>query len=182
MPRGPRYLPPGWSVEVTTRTICGFFLLPATRNFARIFTGILATTLVQSSSTVTTLTVGLVASGLLNVPSAIPVIMGANIGTTVTNTIVSMGHITRPDEFRRAMAMAAVRDGEVYYINAKLLAFCGELDASLQLVRAAIVRNYCATTGLEKERIWEPYRGDPAFLETYRLARECRDEFVRALR
>ena len=40
--RGPRYLPPGWSVEVTTRTICSFFLLPATRHFARVFTGILA--------------------------------------------------------------------------------------------------------------------------------------------
>ena len=36
MPRGPRYLPPGWSVEVTTRTICGFYLLPATSSFARV--------------------------------------------------------------------------------------------------------------------------------------------------
>src|SRR5690606_37761149 len=43
-------------------------------------------------------------------PNAIPVMMGANIGTTVTNTIVSMGHITRPDEFRRAMAGATVHD------------------------------------------------------------------------
>ena len=42
MPRGPRYLPQGWSVEVTTQTICNFFLLPATRYFARVFTGILA--------------------------------------------------------------------------------------------------------------------------------------------
>ncbi len=42
MPRDPRYLPPGWSVEVTTRTICGFYLLPATSYFARIFAGILA--------------------------------------------------------------------------------------------------------------------------------------------
>ncbi len=41
MPRGPRYLPPGWSVEVTTRTICGFYLLPATRSFARTMVGIL---------------------------------------------------------------------------------------------------------------------------------------------
>lgn len=86
-------------------------LLATTSNpLIALFTGILATTLVQSSSTVTTLTVGLVASGLLNVPSAIPVIMGANIGTTVTNTIVSMGHITRPEEFRRAMAGATVHD------------------------------------------------------------------------
>ena len=72
--------------------------------------GILATSLVQSSSTTTTIVVGLVATGALPVPNAIPVIMGANIGTTVTNTIVSMGHITRPVEFRRAMAGATVHD------------------------------------------------------------------------
>ena len=75
-----------------------------------LFTGILATSLIQSSSTVTSLTVALVASGTLSVENAIPVMMGANIGTTVTNTIVSMGHITRPDEFRRAMAGATVHD------------------------------------------------------------------------
>ncbi|MDX1439869.1 MAG: Na/Pi symporter [Rubricoccaceae bacterium] len=86
-------------------------LLETTSNpLIGLFTGILATSLVQSSSTVTSLTVALVASGTLTVPVAIPVIMGANIGTTVTNTIVSMGHITRPDEFRRAMAGATVHD------------------------------------------------------------------------
>ncbi len=42
MPRDPRYLPPGWSVEVTTRTICGFYLLPATTHFACVMVGILA--------------------------------------------------------------------------------------------------------------------------------------------
>lgn len=75
-----------------------------------LFTGILATSLVQSSSTVTSLTVALVASGTLGIEGAIPIMMGANIGTTVTNTIVSMGHITQPQEFRRAMAGATVHD------------------------------------------------------------------------
>ncbi|MEZ4699975.1 MAG: Na/Pi symporter [Rhodothermales bacterium] len=75
-----------------------------------LLTGILATSLVQSSSTVTSLTVALVASGTLSIEGAVPIIMGANIGTTVTNTIVSMGHITRKDEFRRAMAGATVHD------------------------------------------------------------------------
>ena len=42
LPRGPRYLPTGWSVEVTTRTICGFYLLPANAQFARVMVGILA--------------------------------------------------------------------------------------------------------------------------------------------
>ena len=75
-----------------------------------LITGILVTSLVQSSSTTTSLVVTLVATGTLSLTNAIPVIMGANIGTTVTNTIVSMGHITRPDEFRRAMAGATVHD------------------------------------------------------------------------
>ncbi len=42
MSRGPRYLPPGWSVEITTRTLRGLYLIPATRAFSRTFVGILA--------------------------------------------------------------------------------------------------------------------------------------------
>lgn len=72
--------------------------------------GILATTLAQSSSTTTSIVVGLVAAGAMTIEGAIPVVMGANIGTSVTNTLVSMGHITRPEEFRRALAGATVHD------------------------------------------------------------------------
>ncbi len=75
-----------------------------------LFVGILATTLVQSSSTTTSLVVGIVAGGGLDLVTAIPIVMGANIGTSVTNTLVSMGHITRPTEFRRAIAGATVHD------------------------------------------------------------------------
>ncbi len=75
-----------------------------------LFAGILATTLAQSSSTTTSIVVGMVASGVLTIEGAIPVIMGANIGTSVTNTLVSMGHITRKEEFRRALAGATVHD------------------------------------------------------------------------
>lgn len=78
--------------------------------FVGLFIGILATSLVQSSSTVTAMVVGLVAGGGITVAGAIPIVMGANIGTSVTNTIVSLGHITRKDEFRRAMAGATVHD------------------------------------------------------------------------
>lgn len=86
-------------------------LLRATSNpLLGLLTGIIVTSLVQSSSTTTSLVVTLVATGTLPLPAAIPVIMGANIGTTVTNTIVSMGHITQPEEFRRAMAGATVHD------------------------------------------------------------------------
>ncbi|MDG2213134.1 MAG: hypothetical protein P8M70_04840, partial [Verrucomicrobiota bacterium] len=64
----------------------------------------------QSSSTTTSLIVGLVAAGALDVTGAIFMVMGANVGTTVTAKIVSLGHITRKSEFRRAFAASSVHD------------------------------------------------------------------------
>lgn len=75
-----------------------------------LFTGILVTSVVQSSSTVTSLTVGLVGGGILSFHNAIPIIMGANIGTSITNTIVSVGHINNNNEFKRAFAASTVHD------------------------------------------------------------------------
>ncbi|MDX1386098.1 MAG: Na/Pi symporter, partial [bacterium] len=72
--------------------------------------GVLATTIVQSSSVSTSMVVGLVSAGAMSIDNAVPVIMGANIGTTVTNTVVSMGHISRKEEFQRAFAGATVHD------------------------------------------------------------------------
>jgi len=78
--------------------------------FIALFIGILSTTIFQSSSTTTSLIVGMVSGGALNLAGAIPMIMGANIGTTVTNIIVSIGHINRGNEFKRAFAAATVHD------------------------------------------------------------------------
>jgi len=78
--------------------------------FIALLVGILATTLFQSSSTTTSLIVGMVSTGALTLSGAIPMIMGANIGTTVTNTIVSMGHIRRGNEFKRAFSAATHHD------------------------------------------------------------------------
>lgn len=57
--------------------------------FSGIFTGFLTTSLVQSSSATTVLVVSFVNAGLLTLVQAIPVIMGANLGTTVTAWIVA---------------------------------------------------------------------------------------------
>jgi len=81
----------------------------ATNPFVALILGTLATALVQSSSTVTAVTVGLVAGGL-PISIAIPLIMGANMGTTITNTIVSIGHIREKDDFKRAFSAATVHD------------------------------------------------------------------------
>ena len=86
-------------------------LLSLTSNpFVGLFVGILATSIVQSSSSVTSLTVGLVAAGGLDVEQAVPIIMGSNMGTSVTNALVAAGQINRPEEFHRAFAAAVVDD------------------------------------------------------------------------
>uniref|UniRef100_A0A8C7XG10 Sodium-dependent phosphate transport protein 2B n=1 Tax=Oryzias sinensis TaxID=183150 RepID=A0A8C7XG10_9TELE len=72
--------------------------------------GVLVTVLVQSSSTSSSIVVSMVSSGLLDVKSAVPIIMGANIGTSVTNTIVAMMQAGDRNEFRRAFAGATVHD------------------------------------------------------------------------
>jgi sodium-dependent phosphate cotransporter len=77
---------------------------------AGLLAGILATVLVQSSSVSTSTIVGLVAAGVVSVETAIPMIMGANIGTTVTNTLVSLTHVRKSDEFRRSFAAATMHD------------------------------------------------------------------------
>lgn len=85
-------------IETTTNPMVGLFI------------GILATSIIQSSSSTTSIVVGLVAGGALNVANAIPIVMGANIGTSVTNLLVSMTQIRRELEFRRALSAAIVHD------------------------------------------------------------------------
>jgi len=72
--------------------------------------GILSTSIIQSSSATTSIVVALVGGGSLTLSSGIPIVMGANIGTTVTNALVSFGHITRREEFRKAFAGATIHD------------------------------------------------------------------------
>ncbi|CAK0888535.1 unnamed protein product [Prorocentrum cordatum] len=78
--------------------------------FAGCSLGILATVLVQSSSTSTSIIITMTAAGLIDPKNAIYMIMGANIGTSVTNTIVSMSHMGDVDQYRRAFAGATVHD------------------------------------------------------------------------
>jgi sodium-dependent phosphate cotransporter len=89
------------------------FFFEATENpLIGLMIGILATALIQSSSVTTSMIVAFVAAPVhpLPIANAVPMVMGANIGTTVTNTIVSMAHITRREEFRRAFGVAVCHD------------------------------------------------------------------------
>ncbi|XP_044124709.1 sodium-dependent phosphate transport protein 2C [Bufo gargarizans] len=70
--------------------------------------GVLVTVLVQSSSTSSSIIVSMVSSGILNVKASIPIIMGVNVGTSVTSTLVSLAQSGDRNEFRRAFGGSAV--------------------------------------------------------------------------
>ena len=86
-------------------------VLEVTANpFVSLFIGLLITALIQSSSTTTSMIVAMVASGSIEMHRAIPMIMGANIGTTLTSNIVSLNFITKKEEFQRAFSTATMHD------------------------------------------------------------------------
>ncbi|XP_041484650.1 sodium-dependent phosphate transport protein 2B-like [Lytechinus variegatus] len=84
--------------DLLTNPLCGLMI------------GLLSTVLVQSSSTTTSVVVSMVSAHVVSVKHAIPIIMGTNIGSAVTNTLVSFSQVRDKDEFRRAFGGAAVHD------------------------------------------------------------------------
>lgn len=92
-------------------------LIETTANpFMALFLGLLATAILQSSSATTTMIVNLVTAGMVisdpeaTISAAVPLILGANIGTTITSSIASLGHITSKSEFRNAVAGSTIHD------------------------------------------------------------------------
>ncbi|WP_158860795.1 Na/Pi symporter [Lunatibacter salilacus] len=86
-------------------------IFQATNNpFVGLFIGILMTALVQSSSTITAMVVAVVASGSISLSQAVPLIMGANIGTTLTSNLVSLSYIMQRKTFKKAISAAVVHD------------------------------------------------------------------------
>ncbi len=100
----------GASLKLFGKEFAETLIKNTTNPFVGLFIGVLATSVIQSSSSTTSLVVGMVAGGVLTIPNAIPIIMGANIGTSVTNTLASLPQINRSNEFRRSFAAATVHD------------------------------------------------------------------------
>lgn len=123
---------------------------------AGLFAGILATVLVQSSSVSTSTIVGLVGSGTLTVDAAVPMIMGANIGTTVTSTLASLGHVRRSDEFRRAFAAATVHD--IFNVIAVLIFLPIQVSTGLVSNLAESAADLLASSGVEGGRTDSPIK------------------------
>ncbi len=87
--------------------------IATTHRLAGIGTGIVTTTIVQSSSIITVMVVGFVSSGLMNLQQAINVIIGSNIGTTTTAWIIAFA----PDV--KLLSLAVVSLGALFYFFMK---------------------------------------------------------------
>ncbi|MFY0624992.1 MAG: Na/Pi cotransporter family protein [Reichenbachiella sp.] len=106
-----------WSLDLMTTTFqeigneTVLKVLQITSNpFISLFIGLFITAVIQSSSTSTSLIVAIVASGSLSLENAIPMIMGANIGTTLTSTVISLSYITNNREFKDALTCGVMHD------------------------------------------------------------------------
>jgi len=126
--------------------------------FVGLITGILTTALVQSSSMTTSLVVGFVAGGAFGadpaiaIQLAIPIIMGANIGTSVTNMLVSYGHVGDSDEFERAFATSVVHD--FFNVLAVVVLFPLQYFFNILGVMASLMSN--AFVGIGGVKLFNP--------------------------
>jgi len=100
----------GNGAKVLTGCAAGGLLSEDANPVAGLMIGILVTCLLQSSSTTTSIIVSLVGASAISTKNGIYMVMGANIGTSVTNTIVSMGFVGNGDELERAFSGATVHD------------------------------------------------------------------------
>ncbi|MEQ9465993.1 MAG: Na/Pi symporter [Ekhidna sp.] len=100
----------GLSISELTGGMADSITAVTANPFIGLFIGLLSTALLQSSSTTTSITVAAVASGAISLHNAIPIVLGANIGTTITSTIISMSYISKQKEFRKAVAAGTSHD------------------------------------------------------------------------
>lgn len=81
----------------------------STNRFAGVLTGIAATAIIQSSSATSVIVIGFVNAGIMTLVQACSIIMGANVGTTVTNALVALsGSSFDIDVFMMALAFIGV--------------------------------------------------------------------------
>lgn len=136
----------GAGAKVMTGCVAGALFGDDTNPIAGLMVGILSTVLLQSSSTTTSIIVSLVGSGTVSVNQGIYMVMGANIGTSVTNTIVAIGQMGDGDQLERAFAGATVHD-MFNFMTVAILLPVEVITHYLAALTAAIVRNVNTSKG-----------------------------------
>ena len=130
----------GSGAKVMTGCTAGSLFGNETNPIAGLMIGILATVLLQSSSTTTSIIVSLVGAEAVTVKQGIYMVMGANIGTSVTNTIVALGHLGDGDQLERAFAGAVVHD-MFNFLSVAILLPLEVISGYLYHLTSAMVKN-----------------------------------------
>jgi len=136
----------GSAAKVIGGCTAGSLFGDAVNPIASLMIGILATVLLQSSSTTTSIIVSLVGAGSIGTRQAIYMVMGANIGTSVTNTIVAMGQMGNGDQLERAFAGATVHD-MFNFLTVAVLLPVEAATGYLYYLTGAMVKNVTVTDG-----------------------------------
>ncbi|MCC5937273.1 MAG: Na/Pi cotransporter family protein [Lunatimonas sp.] len=133
-------------------------IFTATENpFVGLFIGILMTALIQSSSTISAMVVAVVASGSLSLTQAVPLIMGANIGTTLTSNLVSLSFITQKKPFKKALSAAVLHD--FFNIITTALLFPLEVYFGFLSKMASFLAGlFVQSGGAQRSQEFAPYR------------------------
>jgi len=135
----------GAAFKASGKEFAGTLMRTTANPFVGLVIGIVVTSIIQSSSTTTTIIVTMVGSGALPLVAAVPMVMGANIGTTVTNTIVSFGYAGRKAEFERSFGASIVHD--MFNIYATLIFFPLEIYTGIILNSATFIANIIEGAG-----------------------------------
>ena len=69
-------------------------------------------------------------------------------------------------------------DSEAHYMEGRLLAYCGQKDAALRLLKSAIEQNYCAYTALQTDPLLLKLRGTPEMSELLSEAKQCQNNVL----
>ncbi len=132
-----------------------FMAIATTHRLAGVSTGIISTMIVQSSSIITVMVVGFVSSGLMNLPQAVNVIIGSNIGTTATAWLIAFA----PDV--KMLGLGVVLAGAALYFFQR--------RERLHNLGLALMGLGCVFMGLYwmKEGL-EPVRSMPAVVDAFK--------------
>lgn len=137
-----------------------------TRNrLLAVLVGTLVTAIIQSSSATTVMVVGFVNAGMINLTQAVGIIMGANIGTTVTAWLVSMGEwsaVLKPDFFAPL----------VVAVGAFIILFTGKNEKRKEIGQILIGLGLLFVGLTLMSDAIKPYRDAPIFVQAFKTMGE----------
>jgi phosphate:Na+ symporter len=124
--------------KIVSHKIKKFLSFLTSNRFIALITGIVATGLLQSSSATTLIVIGLVHSNLISLYQAIPVIMGANIGTTITSQLVAYNISSLVPYFLLIGLLLYITKSKKYKVAGRVLISLGLIFTGIEIISFSI--------------------------------------------